>query len=125
MLENLNVWIEKISVLIEVLAVALIVVTVIYGILRYITVSLQRKIPAAQAYTRFRQILARTLMLSLELLVAADVVRTVALEPSLNNVGILALLVVIRIVLGWSLVVEIEGHWPWQPPPKDQPEASS
>ena len=125
MLENLNVWIEKISVLIEVLAVALIVVTVIYGILRYVSVLLQRKVPVAQAYTRFRHALARTLMLSLELLVAADVVRTVALEPSLHNVGILALLVVIRIILGWSLVVEIEGHWPWQPQPKDQPEASS
>jgi uncharacterized membrane protein len=53
-------------------------------------------------------------MLGLELLVAADVIRTVALEPTFQSVGVLGLLVLIRIVLGWSLVVEIEGHWPWQ-----------
>ncbi|MFN2125046.1 MAG: DUF1622 domain-containing protein, partial [Candidatus Promineifilaceae bacterium] len=47
--------------------------------------------------------------------VAADVIRTVALEPSFESVGVLGILVLIRILLGWSLVVEIEGHWPWQP----------
>jgi uncharacterized membrane protein len=46
--------------------------------------------------------------------VAADIVRTVALTPSLESVAILGLLVVIRTFLSWSLVVEIEGRWPWQ-----------
>jgi uncharacterized membrane protein len=50
----------------------------------------------------------------LEFLVAADVVRTVALEPTLTNVAVLGLLVVIRTFLSWSLTVEIEGRWPWQ-----------
>ena len=45
---------------------------------------------------------------------AADVIRTVALEPTLQNVAILGLLVLIRMFLGWSLV-EIEQRWPWQP----------
>jgi Protein of unknown function (DUF1622) len=45
---------------------------------------------------------------------AADVVRTVVLERTLQNVMILGLLVVIRTFLSWSLVVEIEGHWPWR-----------
>jgi uncharacterized membrane protein len=54
------------------------------------------------------------LLLGLELLVAADVVRTVALEPTLNNVAILGLLVVVRTFLSWSMSVEVEGRWPWQ-----------
>lgn len=45
---------------------------------------------------------------------AGDVVRTVALEPTLNNVAVLGLLVLIRTFLSWSLFVEIEGRWPWQ-----------
>jgi hypothetical protein len=53
--------------------------------------------------------------LGLEILVAADVIRTVALDPTLQNVLILGLLVLIRTFLGWSLVVEIEERWPWQP----------
>ena len=56
-------------------------------------------------------------MLGLEILVAADVVRTVALEPTLLNVATLGLLVVVRTFLSWSLAVEIEGHWPWHDKP--------
>jgi uncharacterized membrane protein len=58
--------------------------------------------------------MGRSLLLGLEFLVAGDVVRTVALEPTLNNVAVLGLLVLIRTFLGWSLAVEIEGRWPWQ-----------
>jgi hypothetical protein len=47
--------------------------------------------------------------------VAADVIRTVALEPTLGNVSVLELLVVVRTFLSWTLTVEIEGRWPWQP----------
>jgi uncharacterized membrane protein len=46
--------------------------------------------------------------------VAADIIRTVALEPTRQNVIVLAVLVVVRTFLSWSLVVEIEGHWPWK-----------
>jgi uncharacterized membrane protein len=53
-------------------------------------------------------------LLGLEFLVAADIIRTVALEPTMQNVIILGLLVVIRTFLSWSLVVEIEGRWPWR-----------
>jgi hypothetical protein len=59
--------------------------------------------------------MGRSLLLGLEFLVAGDVVRTVALEPTLVNVGVLGLLVLIRTFLSWSLAVEIEGRWPWQP----------
>jgi hypothetical protein len=53
------------------------------------------------------------------------VVRTVALEPTLNNVGVLGLLVLIRTFLSWSLTVEIEGRWPWQAQPANDTQAQA
>ena len=66
------------------------------------------------AYEQFKARLGKALLLGLEFLVAADIIRTVALEPTLQNVMILGLLVIIRTFLSWSLVVEIEGRWPWR-----------
>ena len=65
-------------------------------------------------YHRFRQRLGRSILIGLELLVAADIIGTVAVEPTLENVLILALIVLIRTFLSVSLSVEIEGRWPWQ-----------
>ncbi|OMH23280.1 hypothetical protein BKD30_13085 [Tersicoccus phoenicis] len=65
-------------------------------------------------YPRFRQQLGRSILLGLELLVGADIVRTVAITPSLQSVTVLALIVVIRTFLSFSLELEITGRWPWQ-----------
>ena len=65
-------------------------------------------------YTDFRHRVGRALLLGLEILVAADIIRTVVLEPTLANVLVLGLLVLIRTFLSWSLVLEIEERWPWQ-----------
>jgi uncharacterized membrane protein len=54
------------------------------------------------------------LLTGLDLLVASDVIRTVALASTPANVATLGLLVLVRVLLTWSLVVEIEGRWPWQ-----------
>ena len=59
--------------------------------------------------------MTRSLLLGLEILVAADVIRTVALDPTLQAVASLGLLVLVRTFLTWTLVVEEEGRWPWQP----------
>lgn len=96
---------------IEALAVAIILVAILHGTGRYLF-HLQQQQEAA--YERYKVYLGKALMLGLEFLVAADIVRTVALEPTLLNVAILALLVVVRTFLSWSLVVEIEGRWPWR-----------
>ena len=69
---------------------------------------------AGSAYHEFRLKLGRAILLGLELLVAADIIGTVAVEPSLENVLILAVVVLIRTFLSISLTVEIEGRWPWQ-----------
>ena len=107
-------FIEAIAIGIEVVAVIVIAVGLGYALFRYLraitTLALRDT-----AYRQFRAFSARILLLGLELLVAADIVRTVALEPTLESVAVLGLLVVIRTFLSWSLVVEIEGRWPWQP----------
>ncbi|MGH7795227.1 MAG: DUF1622 domain-containing protein [Candidatus Binatia bacterium] len=90
---------------------AIIVIAIVQGSLRFL-LSVANK--PRDAYERYKNHLGKGLLLGLEFLVAADVVRTVVLEPTLQNVMILGLLVVIRTFLSWSLVVEIEGNWPWR-----------
>jgi len=65
-------------------------------------------------YRRFRQQLGQAILLGLELLVAGDIVRTVAAQPSLNSIAVLAGIVLIRTFLSFSLEVELTGRWPWQ-----------
>ena len=68
----------------------------------------------ADAYRFYKEHLTKAMLLGLEFLVAADIVRTVAIETTLTNVAILGALVVVRTFLSWSLVVEMDGRWPWQ-----------
>jgi uncharacterized membrane protein len=65
-------------------------------------------------YRAYRQGLGRAILLGLEILVAADIIRTVAISPSFTSVGVLALIVLVRTFLSFTLQLEIEGRWPWQ-----------
>ena len=67
-------------------------------------------------YRRLRQDVGRGILLGLELLVAADIIRTVAVDPTLENVSVLGLIILIRTFLSMALQVELEGRWPWQGP---------
>lgn len=69
---------------------------------------------AHRTYRGFRQNLGRAILLGLEILVAADIIRTVAVEPTLTSVAVLAVIVLVRTFLSFSLEVELEGKWPWQ-----------
>ncbi len=104
-------WIELSSIAIEVLAVVVITGAAFLAPVRFAVQSL-RRVP--HPYREFKEILGRALLLALEFLVAADVIRTVALDLTPRNIGMLGALVVIRTFLSWSVVVEIEGRWPWQ-----------
>jgi uncharacterized membrane protein len=68
-------------------------------------------------YRPYRQLLGRSILLGLELLVAADIIRTVAVTPTLGSVAVLAGIVLIRTFLSFSLELEITGRWPWQKAP--------
>jgi uncharacterized membrane protein len=72
-------------------------------------------------YRRFRQDLGRGILLGLEFLVAADIIRTVAVAPTLESVLVLGLIVLIRTFLSMALEVELEGRWPWQRANRDAP----
>jgi len=65
------------------------------------------------AYRGYRQHLGRAILLGLEFLVAADIINTVAVDPTFRSIGVLAGIVVIRTFLSFSLEVEIDGRWPW------------
>ena len=103
--------IEMVAQGIEGLAVVIIVGGIVYSIGRYAFHRMQR---VENTYGPLKEMIGRALLLGLEFLVAADIIRTVALSPTLQNVVILGVLVVIRTFLSWSIVVEMEGRWPWQ-----------
>jgi len=67
-----------------------------------------------EAYQVLRQSFGGAILLGLEILVAADLVRTVAVAPTLENVATLGVIVLIRTVLSFSLEIEIEGVAPWR-----------
>jgi uncharacterized membrane protein len=96
---------------IEALAVVIIVGGIVYGVVRYF---LHTRLQVGGAYKRFKDRIGNSLLLGLEFLVAADIIRTVALSPTLQSIAMLGVLVFIRTFLSWALVVEIEGMWPWQ-----------
>jgi uncharacterized membrane protein len=104
-------WIEMSSEGIQALAVVIIVVSIVFGFVRYV-LQLVKRVPSS--YSEYKRLLGRSLMLALEILVAADVIRTVLLDLTAQGLEILGALVVVRTFLSWSLVVELEGHWPWQ-----------
>jgi uncharacterized membrane protein len=104
---------EDISRAFEWIAVAVLIVAfslAVLGVLR----DLAHSTAAIITYRRGREIFGRGLLISLEILVAADLIRTVAVEPTLSNVGVLGLIVVVRTLLVFALDVEIDGVLPWR-----------
>lgn len=75
---------------------------------------LTRRATFPEAYHGLRADLGRAILLGLELLVIADIIGTVAIEPTLQNLGVLAAIVAIRTALSFALELEVSGHWPWQ-----------
>jgi len=98
------------------------VVAVILGAMLATLFALTRLVRGrGEVYRRFRRFLGRSILLGLELLVAADIIRTVAVTPTLESVGVLACIVLIRTFLSWSLELEITGRWPWQKGQEGEP----
>ena len=107
-------WIGRGADTIEAIAVALIVGYILAATLTWLVRSLRLRQFTVSHYDSFRAALGRSMLLGLEILIAADVVRTAALDPTLDNFEALGVLVVVRTFLSWSIVVEIEGRWPWE-----------
>ncbi len=110
-----NEAMEDIAKCFEVAGVAVLVVGFVLGFV-HAGITYVRGSERAGIYRTMRSFVGRTILLSLEILVAADLIRTVAVDPSLENVASLAVIVLIRTVLSFSLDVEIEGRLPWRAP---------
>jgi uncharacterized membrane protein len=98
--------------IIEVGGIAVIVLGIV-GASVALLLQVMRGSSAADAFSLYRSNIGRAILLGLELLVAADIINTVAVEPSLQSIVVLAGIVLIRTFLSFSLEVEIEGRWPW------------
>lgn len=94
--------------------VAIVLVGAIVALVPYVALLVLRR-ATNNDYREVRKRLGRSILLGLEFLVAADIIRTVAISPTLGSVAALGVIVLIRTFLSVALQVEIEGRWPWQP----------
>jgi uncharacterized membrane protein len=101
-------WIHLVGIWIEVFGVFIIVAGIVGSTLLCVHWR-QRTRP----YDEYKIRIGRSLLLGLEVLVAADIVKTIAIELTFTSLGLLAGLVIVRTFLSWTLVLEIEGRWPW------------
>ena len=101
-------WIHLVGTCIEVFGVLIIVLGIIWSTSLFV-------LPRDKwHYDRYKIRIGRSLLLGLEVLVAADIVKTIAIELTFTSLGLLAGLVVVRTFLSWTLVLEIDSRWPWQ-----------
>ncbi len=103
--------IEALGRVVEGAGVAAIVIGAASALVFAVTRLIRRE---SGVYGRFRRFLGRSILLGLEFLVAADIIHTVVIAPTLDSVAVLGLLVLIRTFLSWSLELEITGRWPWR-----------
>jgi uncharacterized membrane protein len=101
-------WIHLVGVCIEIFGVFVIVAGIVWSTHHYV-----RWRKEARHYDQYKIRIGRSLLLGLEVLVAADIVKTIAIELTFTSLGLLAGLVLVRTFLSWTLVLEIEGRWPW------------
>lgn len=104
--------IEWIALSLEMLGVAVIALVFAHAIVRALLHFGQKR---ENAYELLRIYVGKGLLLGLEFLVAADIIRTVSIEPTIEGIGGLGMLIIVRFFLGSSITLETEGRWPWQP----------
>lgn len=102
--------VEVVGKAIDVLGVA----TIVIGIVGATIVLGLRHREVDDAFRKYRQDIGRAILLGLEFLVAADIIKTVAVDPTFAGAGVLVIIVIIRTFLSFTLELEISGRWPWQ-----------
>ncbi|WPB78518.1 DUF1622 domain-containing protein [Archangium violaceum] len=109
---DFKAWVSLSARLFEGAGVAVMVVGSLVSIV--LVLAHYRRGGGEHAFRSIREKVGRSILLGLELLVAADIIRTVSEEPTLRGVIVLGLIVLIRTFLSFTLAVELEGHWPWR-----------
>ncbi|KAA1252190.1 DUF1622 domain-containing protein [Mycobacterium simiae] len=110
--------VARVGMAIDGLGVAVIIVGAVVAIVLFLCRAPRN---AAHAYREFRVQLGRSILVGLELLVAGDIIKTIALKPNAQSVAALAGIVAIRTFLSFSLTVEMTGRWPWQEDKRTDP----
>lgn len=111
---NETEWVHAAAVVMEVVGIAIIVIGSFGALGLFLLRAVGRAQPLAELVASLRSNLGYTILLGLEFLVAGDIINTVAIEPTMSSLLVLAGIVLIRTFLSFSLEVEIEGRWPWQ-----------
>jgi len=113
MVEQILGFLEHTSRMISLVAVVVIVGGFLRAAVRY--AAEYRKIGPEKDFGQFKVGLGSSLMLGLEILVVSDVIETITATPTFSSLIALGILVIIRTAVSWTLALEVEGHWPWQP----------
>lgn len=111
--QEIAVWIELSVRLIEALSVIIITLAILYATYIFIRRITGRK-GTEDPIEEYKERIGKALLLVLEILVAADVIETVAFSKTFESIALLGALVIVRILLSWSIEVEMEGTWPWK-----------
>ena len=111
MIAALAHYIDIIAKIVEVIGVLIMFFGIVYAF--YSAIKTTPRF-THQTYTEIRQTVGKSILLGLEVLIAADIMATVVTEPTLRNVLVLGIIVLIRTFLSLSLQVELEGRFPWQ-----------
>ena len=114
MFQSESYWIHVATSAVEIVGTCIIVIGAFGALLVFLLGMASGRADRAALVGDFRSSLGRSILLGLEFLVAADIINTVAIEPTLNSLAVLAGIVLIRTFLSFSLEVEIDGRWPWQ-----------
>ena len=110
-MENIKLYIDYITRIIEAIGVLTIFIGLLYSLIIFLISTIKK---TSNQFGNLRQTLGKSILLGLEILIAADIIATVSTEPTLRSVSILGLIVLIRTFLSMSLQVELEGKFPWQ-----------
>ena len=113
MVEQIVGFLERTAGMISLVGVAVIAVGFLLAAGRY--AAGYRRLGPEASYDQFKVGLGRALLLGLEILVVSDVIETITVRPTFSSLAALAVLVILRTVVSWTLTLEVEGHWPWQP----------
>jgi len=111
-MDGLTETIDRVGELVEVGGVVIIVVGLTLALGAFVVNSFRDD--QTSVYAATRRSIGRSILLGLEVLVAGDIIRTVAVDPTFTSVGVLAIVVAIRTFLSFTLELEITGRWPWQ-----------
>jgi len=103
---------EITTAVIEILGVSVLVLGFLISVGRYLRH--YRHMATPEPVRKFKRGLGRTVIIGLEVLVAATIVKTVTVEATFFSIGLLAGMIGVRTIISWTMVLEIDGHWPWQ-----------